>query len=240
MSFLDRGRTNASTTKAALASQPTSNIFLRHPNLFIAIVALAVTLAVGGSVIAGIMSAETVALRKQMSAETVSVVVAGRDLVMGETLDEATLRIADVPQPFVSKGALRDLSLIIGRELIVAVRDNTQITADMLSGEGNVSSLAFAVNPGMVATSIAVTMETGLAGLLHPGDRVDLLVQGEVIANSVRVLALDSSLNASVNGYTTVTLELTSEVACVLQFSQDSGERARLTLHPASETEVGE
>lgn len=240
MSFLDKGRTRTATTRTTAVPQTASNIFMRYPNLFIAVVAVSVTLAVGGSVLAGIMTAESSELRRQMSAETVSVLVASRDLVFGEILDGAALITVDIPQMYVSEDALKDASQAIGRQLTVPVGKNAQITTQMLSGEGNTSGLAFAVSPEMIATSVAVSSETGLAGLLHPQDRVDLLVHGEVIAENARVLALDDSLSGNADSYTTVTLEITTDIACVLQSAQDSGGHIRLALHSASDREIGE
>lgn len=240
MSFLDKRRASVSTTRTASVPQATTNIFVRNPNLFIAVVAISVTLAVGGSVLAGLMIVESKELHRQLSAESVSVVVANRNLVIGETLDKAMLTTANVPQTFVSSGALKDISQAIGRQLTVAAGKNTQITTQMLSGEGNVSSLANAVSDKMVATSVAVSAETGLAGLLLPQDRIDLLVHGEVIAKNVRVLALDGSLSGNEGSYTTVTLELTTDIACVLQSAQDSGGHIRLVVHSASDKESGE
>ena len=59
-----------------------------------------------------------------------------------------------------------------------------------------------------VAISIAVDSESGLSGLIKQNDYVDILGNGEVIVQNVRVAALDSNLSGSVSQYATVTLEV--------------------------------
>ena len=99
---------------------------------------------------------------------------------------------------------------------------------------GDHGFLAAVLQPGMRAVTVAVDATTGAAGLIWPGDRVDLIltqtiqaaamplghrVAAETVLSNVRVIAIDQQLvqgadaNQSDNQARTVTLEVTQEQA---------------------------
>ncbi len=112
---------------------------------------------------------------------------------------------------------------------------NQPLLAEDVLRPGDHGFLAAVLAPGMRATSVAVDAVTGTAGLIWPGDRVDLLltqslddqslplsrrVAGETVLTAVRVIAIDQLLSqgAAPNGADpqparTVTLEVTSTQA---------------------------
>jgi pilus assembly protein CpaB len=95
--------------------------------------------------------------------------------------------------------------------------------------------LAAVLRPGMRAVSVAVDQVTGTAGLIWPGDQIDLLlsqelgdsapvsrrVTGETVMQDVRVIAVDQSISQGPGGSETavgrvartVTLEVTPDQA---------------------------
>jgi pilus assembly protein CpaB len=99
---------------------------------------------------------------------------------------------------------------------------------------GDHGFLAAVLQPGMRAVTVAVDATTGAAGLIWPGDRVDLIltqtiqeaamplghrVAAETVLSDVRVIAIDQQLvqgadsNQSDNQARTVTLEVTQDQA---------------------------
>jgi pilus assembly protein CpaB len=99
---------------------------------------------------------------------------------------------------------------------------------------GDHGFLAAVLQPGMRAVTVAVDATTGAAGLIWPGDRVDLIltqtiqaaamplghrVAAETVLSNVRVIAIDQQLvqgadaNQSDSQARTVTLEVTQEQA---------------------------
>jgi pilus assembly protein CpaB len=99
---------------------------------------------------------------------------------------------------------------------------------------GDHGFLAAVLQPGMRAVTVAVDATTGAAGLIWPGDRVDLIltqtiqatamplghrVAAETVLSDVRVIAIDQQLvqgadaNQTDNQARTVTLEVTQDQA---------------------------
>src|SRR5580658_4564053 len=99
---------------------------------------------------------------------------------------------------------------------------------------GDHGFLAAVLRPGMVSVSVGVDAITGTAGLIWPGDRVDLIltqqigdvslpigrrIAAETVLSDVRVIAIDQQLMQGVspgsaeNKAPTVTMEVTSAQA---------------------------
>lgn len=118
------------------------------------------------------------------------------------------------------------------------VRHTLEAGAALRTGEvirpGDHGFLAAVLKPGMRAVSVAVDAVTGTAGLIWPGDRVDLLltqrltapnlppsrsVAAETVLSNVRVIAIDQRLvQGATSGGTnaparTATLEVTPDQA---------------------------
>ncbi|MBC7324510.1 MAG: Flp pilus assembly protein CpaB, partial [Moorella sp. (in: Bacteria)] len=117
--------------------------------------------------------------------------------------------------------------------------------------------LAFLVSPGKRAATIAVNDVSGLAGLLRPGDRVDVAGTVDVplgsaretvtslLIQNVHVLAVnqfaDPSPVKSSNKSTqtqTITLEVTPQQAQTLILAAERGSVRLLLRSPGDEAEV--
>ena len=125
------------------------------------------------------------------------------------------------------------------RALVGAMVRRTLVPGDIVRNSdvmrpGDHGFLAAVLQPGMRAVTIAVDNTTGTAGLIWPGDRVDLIltqtlsapglpvgkrVAAETVLSNIRVLAIDQQLiegaapAASDGQGRTVTLEVTQEQA---------------------------
>jgi pilus assembly protein CpaB len=120
------------------------------------------------------------------------------------------------------------------RSLVGAMVRSTLGAGDLVRSDdvmhpGDHGFLAAVLDPGMRAVSVSVDLVTGAAGLIWPGDRVDVIltqtmndnaipigrrVAAETILNDVRVIAIDQQLvqgaapDAAARNARTVTLEV--------------------------------
>lgn len=207
------------------------------------VAAAACALAVGAVAYAATSVSGSQGELAKLQAETVPVVIAKQEIKSGAAIEAEAVEVADVPRTFAPAEAIGDLESVVGKTASGNIPANGQITASSVAGAQGASTLALALEPGTVAASVSVDAQTGVAGLLRQGDRVDVLAEGAAVVENVRVLALDASLAQSEGEYATVTVELTVEQAGSIQNAQASSD-VRLVLHaeadkaPATDAEV--
>lgn len=126
------------------------------------------------------------ALAPAAGTDTVEVPVAARDLDAGTTLAAADLRLAPYPRDLVPSGVLP--AEAAGRVLAGALRAGEPLTDVRIAGPVLAARLA---GPGAAAVPVRLADPT-VAGLLHPGDRVDVVTVGADGLGSV--LAADAAV----------------------------------------------
>ena len=163
------------------------------------------------------------------------VLVAARPLRAGTLLKPEDVAAEPRPSNSIPPGAKIDSETSRSELFGAMIRRNLNKGEVLLAGDalnpGDRGFLAAVLGPGMRAITVGVDLVSGLAGLVWPGDRVDLIltqsqdagdvpparrVSGETVLHDVRVLAIDRQL---VQGATsespesqavrTVTLEVT-------------------------------
>ena len=184
--------------------------------------------------------------------DTVPVIVAKVDIPLKTKVTAEMLQIQNVPSEYLQPGAIRDNKLVVGviaREHIIA---GEQITSRRLLVEGKMAGLPGVIPPGKRAMSVAVTEVTGVAGLIKPGDRVDVIANfdqgtvgdtlGDVVLQNVEVLAVNRELDANAKDQNakdkkdlvktaTVTLAVDAPLVHHLAVADDRG-KIRLALRP--------
>jgi pilus assembly protein CpaB len=144
--------------------------------------------------------------------ETVPVVIAVRDLYMGLPIaaDDVVVKHL-VPEMVLRDQTFADLETVLAltpRERILA---NEPIRKERLASASAGVGLNAIVTPGKRAMTIATDTETAVAGLLTPGNFVDVIVTikpedplavgakyvAETILQEIRVLAVGSSLGGN-------------------------------------------
>ncbi|WP_448581175.1 Flp pilus assembly protein CpaB [Thermaurantiacus sp.] len=185
------------------------------------------------------------------------ILVATRDLLPGTRLSAGLLAPADWPAAAVRADQFRPgdprLAAVEGALLLAPVPAG----APLLEGHVAVRAtdgLAALLAPGMRAIAIPVSAASAVAGLIAPGDRVDLLLTRTLpsgrtvtatVATAVRVLGLDQRLEpASAAGAkalvpATVTLEATPRQAEEIALLETLG-RVTLALRRPDEAMPGE
>lgn len=104
----------------------------------------------------------------------VELIVAKRDLVAGDVLDESSLAIRKVPKEFALAGAFSPSALdqIRGQRLHSAAPAGEPVMPHQIAAR--VSALSQRLRPGIRAVTILVDEVNSLSGMLQPGDRIDL------------------------------------------------------------------
>ncbi|WP_219416243.1 SAF domain-containing protein [Pseudonocardia nigra] len=118
----------------------------------------------------------------------VPLVVVAADLPAGSTLSAADLTLRDWPADLAPAGALREVAAAEGRVLAGAARAGEPVTDVRLAGAG--PAVALAGGPDAAAVPVRLA-DAGVAGLLTPGSRVDVVTPG-ARADEPVVLAADA------------------------------------------------
>lgn len=143
----------------------------------------------------------------------VTVLVAARPVRAGSLLQPEDMTSASIPEDQVPPGASPDSldarTALRGAMVRESLEVGRPIVASQVLRPGDRGFLAAVLAPGTRAVSVAVDSVSGTAGLIWPGDRVDLLltqaiegdaqplgkrVVGESVLRDVRVIAVDQQL----------------------------------------------
>jgi pilus assembly protein CpaB len=151
------------------------------------------------------------------SAPKLMVRIAARDLAPGTFLDATKAPFGEwqgaASDQFVERGTPPERD-VLGAVITAPIPAGQPVPRTKLLLPGQDGFLAAALAPGMRATSVAVDAVTGNAGLIFPGDRVDLILTqslpvdgfateraerwaSETILENVRVIAVDQRLSAT-------------------------------------------
>jgi Flp pilus assembly protein CpaB len=142
----------------------------------------------------------------------VEVVVARRDLYVGMPVTEEDVgvrRYAAVVAP--SQGVYARVSDVVGRTPRERILADEMVRQERLADPEAGTGLPAVLSPGRRGMTIATDTETGLAGLIQPGNHVDLIVTippddpsavgarwvSETILQNVKVLAVGGALDAA-------------------------------------------
>lgn len=178
-------------------------------------------LAIGAVVFALATFASAQARLSSVDAETAPVCTAVQTIKAGTVIEANMLTLQDVPASLAAEGAIGTREEAVGKLAVEPIPANGQITAGALASSEPAASLAGALDAGSRAISVAVDAETGLAGLIRHGDRVDVLSEGRAIVENAKVIAVDSSLSETLEEYATVTVQVSPEDAIAIQAAQE-------------------
>ena len=183
----------------------------------IAVLALGLLLAGGAVYVASdYYSRYQAMLASQMPAapETVRVVAAKKPLNYGDSLDLAiadqTLQWVTWPKEAIPEGAFTSVEQLLGddrkqtRTVLRAIEPGELVLKSKLTGFGETVRVASQVSEGMRAVTIPIDAVSGVAGLIAPGDRVDILLTRSIekdlttsiILQNVLVIATDQTASS--------------------------------------------
>lgn len=185
--------------------------------------------------------------------QTVTVVVASRDIAAGEAVGPENMAAADIDAEFVSGAVITpaQFSAINGRITNYSMSQGEPLIAHYLGGQ-SIARFSDLLGPGERAVTIDIDNLNAVSGMLLPGDFVDILLlqdppeqsdsdekQMLPLLQQVRILSVDAiSLltreddffqfknGSAVLDYGTVTVGVTYRDAALLTLARDSGELA--------------
>ena len=171
------------------------------------------------------------------------VLVAAQDIAMADAVTDEVVTFADWPADILPPDALKDVeglqmpngAFAFSNGFIAAGEPILQRKLAVIPPRVNLSTL---IPDGMRAVSISVTMETGVAGFVLPGDRVDLTAfvpsggdgpdayAPRPLLDGVLVLAVDQNFDDTAQGAlpsSTVTMAMTpAQALLVTSTARDS------------------
>ncbi|MBI4042579.1 MAG: Flp pilus assembly protein CpaB [Deltaproteobacteria bacterium] len=108
-------------------------------------------------------------------AGVVPVVVATQNIEEMTMVDKIMVRIDHLPKKYLQPGVMQELDLVVGKIASVPVKAGEQVLDTKLLDPGSKTGLAYKITPGMRAMTIPVSDVHGVARLIQPGNRVDIL-----------------------------------------------------------------
>ena len=138
-------------------------------------------LALGCGLVASIGITQVMARRgtdsQSLAPEMDKIVVAIKDLPMGDPINKEWVKLEDWPKDKVPPGAMPRLEDVEKRRPKTRVFSGSPVLENQLFGRGETdSSAGGTIPPGYRVVSIEVNSVSGAGGMLRPGDRVDLLL----------------------------------------------------------------
>src|SRR5436190_10703340 len=128
-------------------------------------------------------------------------VVAKENLAPGATIKEADVTLKDMPTDARAEQSFANVADVVGRVVTTQIVKNQAVINTLLAPTGAVGGLTAMIPPGMRAVTLEVNEVSGLAGLLVPGAKVDLVqtiqakgeehvMMAKTIVENVQVLAV--------------------------------------------------
>lgn len=103
------------------------------------------------------------------------VVFASKDIAEMETLDESKLEIKELPVDFIQPDAVMDPEGAVGQVAAAPMKKGEQILSTKLLLPGPETGLSMEVSPQKRAITLPIDDVRGVARLLRPGDRIDIV-----------------------------------------------------------------
>lgn len=125
------------------------------------------------------------------------VVVAAAALPAGKILSVEDLAKREMPAAYLPGGTLPvdEIATVIGQQLVISLAAGDALSTTHLSGQGG-QALASRLLNGTRAVTVPVDEVSSQAGLVRPGDQVDLLLAEETTEGSVRCVMVKPLLES--------------------------------------------
>ena len=124
-------------------------------------------------------------ISKKFGAMT-SVVVAVKDIGEMETVTDAMIQLKEYPSSFVQPEALLTMEETVGLVALAPISEGEQVLRTKVTRPGPTTGLSLQVSPSRRALTIPIDETRGLAKLLKPGDRVDVIAALDVRDGAVQ------------------------------------------------------
>lgn len=189
--------------------------------------------------------------KKQTSLETVPIYVALRNINLGDPVDDGMVSLQEWPKDKVPIGAVTKWEEIEGRRPKTIIFQGEPLNDAKFLAKGESHDPISGIPPGMRLKTVSVDARKSAAGLLSPGDRVDvqLFVKADermgimhpftkIILQNIRVYAVDQTVQRTTEGTEersvakTVSLVMTPQQASRVTTAENMGEISLIPRHP--------
>jgi pilus assembly protein CpaB len=200
-------------------------------------------------------------MRDETGGQRMHVIAAAVDIPFGQPIRAEWLTTKEIPESYVEERHIMasDLRSLIGVVLAQSVRSGEAILrTDLSSLSDQQRTLSGEIPAGRRAISVRARPESSFAGLLRPGDRVDMLVTvGDyrvensgrcvVVAQNLLVLAVGRELEITYDNdreqprgdwTTQLSLEVTPDVAQRIAVADEQGDMRVLLRNPNDASRV--
>ena len=173
-----------------------------------------------------------------IKARNTQVVLAARDLQLGQSLEAGDVRMAEMPAGNLPQGAYHDVNQVVGHGVIATIAKNEVLLPTKVATDKEGSGLPSLIPANMRAVSVRVNDVVSVAGYVTPGTRVDVLVTGSptitqndlvttTVLENIEVLAAGQKMQPNAEGKpeneTVITLLVTPEDAQKLTLAGTDG-----------------
>jgi pilus assembly protein CpaB len=215
-------------------------------------------LALGCGLVASIGISQVLdSSNRPVAIETVSIYVAKTNFNVGDPLTEEMAGLEEWPKDKVPVGAITSWEDLEGRRPRTNIYQGEPILDGKLLAKGQTNDPIQAVPPGMRLKTVSVDARTSAAGLLSPGDRVDVQLfvsrneaygitapTTRIFLQNIRVFAVDQTIEKSADGADarnvakTVSLIVTPAQANRIALAEKMGDVSLIPRNPDDESVV--
>lgn len=189
--------------------------------------------------------------KNQAAIETVPIYVALNNINLGDPVDDGMVSLQEWPKDKVPVGAVTKWEEIEGRRPKTIIFQGEPLNDGKFLAKGETHDPIAGIPPGMRLKTVQVDATKSAAGLLSPGDRVDVQLFvarndrigiahpfTKIILQNVRVYAVDQAVQRSSEGTEersiakTVSLVVTPQQASRVTTAENMGEISLIPRHP--------
>jgi pilus assembly protein CpaB len=212
-------------------------------------------LALGCGLVASIGISQVLDRNKRpAAAETTPIYVALHNINLGDPIDASMVSLQEWPKDKIPPGAIAQLEDLEGRRPRATIIQGEPLLDAKLLAPGQLADPITSIPKGFRLKTISVDAEKSAAGLLSPGDRVDVQLfvkrddrngidsaRTKVILQNIRVFAVDQTVQRSPDGgedrtiAKTISLLLTPEQASKLTLAENLGQVSLIPRNPNDE-----
>ncbi|QEG34611.1 SAF domain protein [Bythopirellula goksoeyrii] len=189
--------------------------------------------------------------KKQASIETVPIYVALQNINLGDPVNDGMVSLQEWPRDKVPVGAITKWEEIESRRPKTTIFQGEPLNDGKFLAKGETHDPISGIPPGMRLKTVSVDARKSAAGLLSPGDRVDVQLyipqnerQGiphaftKIILQNIRVYAVDQTVQRTAEGTEersvakTLSLVVTPQQASRMTTAENMGELSLIPRHP--------
>lgn len=189
--------------------------------------------------------------KNQVAVETTPIYVAMQNINLGDPVDDSMVSLQEWPKDKVPVGAISSWEDIEDRRPRAAIFAGEPLLDGKFLERGQTQDPISSIPEGMRLKTVSVDARKSAAGLLSPGDRVDVQIFvnrnerenitrpfTKIILQNVRVFAVDQSVQRSADGTEartvakTVSLVVTPPQANRITTAENLGEISLIPRHP--------